>query len=191
MRAIILRHGDTFTPGEPLRRIGARTNLPLVASGHEQARALEEHFTATCFDRCLVSPLTRTRETAAIVAPYVVAEPTEWLREIDPGPDEGRFETEVTARIGADALTAWERDAVQPPGWIVDAPTRIAAWRAFFAETEGTVLIVTSNGAARFALLALGLPPAKLRTGAYGEIADAQVMAWDVRPPRLAKAPLR
>ncbi len=59
---------------------------------------------------------------------------------------------------------------------------------------RGRVLIVTSNGAARFALIsdealrsqASGLPSLKLRTGAYGVIAREQgrlrLVAWDRRP---------
>lgn len=181
MRAIIVRHGNTFAPGEPPRRIGARTDLPLVESGREQAAALCARFAGVVFDRVLTSPLLRTRETAAIIAPYALAEPTDWLREIDHGPDEGRTEDEVAARLGRDALEAWEGNAVAPPGWIVDAEARQAAWRAIL-ETTGTVLLVTSNGAARFARLVLGLPPARLRTGAYAEIADRQLVAWDIRP---------
>lgn len=182
MRAIIVRHGDTFAPGEPPRRIGTRTDLPLIESGREQARALAGHFADLRFDRCLVSPLRRTRETAAIVAPYSVAEPTEWLREIDHGPDEGELEADVVVRIGTAALTEWERNAIPPPGWLVEAPLRIAAWKAFFADAQDTVLLVTSNGAARFALLALGFPPAKLRTGAYGEVLDGEITGWDIKP---------
>lgn len=184
--AIVVRHGNTFAPGEAPRRIGARTDLPLVESGRDQADRLRRHFAALglVFARVLVSPLERTRETAARVAPDVVAEPADWLREIDHGPDEGRCEAEVIARIGATALSRWEEEAVAPPGWIVDAEARIAAWRDFFAgDAGGTTLLVTSNGAARFALLALGLPPAKLRTGAYGEVRDGRVTAWDVHPP--------
>ena len=181
MRAIIVRHGDTFAPGETPRRIGARTDLPLVESGRAQARALAGHFADVRFDRCLCSPLLRTRDTAAIVAPYLEAETADWLREIDHGPDEDRPEKEVIARIGDAALAAWEQDAITPPGWITDTPFRIKAWKSFLT-TDETVLVVTSNGAARFARLALGLPPAKLRTGAYGEIVDRQLLAWDLRP---------
>jgi broad specificity phosphatase PhoE len=182
MRALIVRHGNTFMPGEAPRRIGARTDLPLVDSGRAQARALAAHFAHIRFDHCLASPLARTRETAAIVAPYLVANATEWLREIDHGPDEGKSDHEVLARIGPQALAAWDSEAVAPPGWIVDADERIAAWQAFFATLRGTVLLITSNGAARFARLALDLRPAKLRTGAYGEVVDRHVTNWDVRP---------
>ncbi|OWK32943.1 histidine phosphatase family protein [Sphingomonas mucosissima] len=182
MRAVIVRHGNTFEPGDPPRRIGARTDLSLVESGKAQAAALAACFAETEFHRCLVSPLRRTRETAAIIAPNLPLEKAPWLCEIDHGPDEGATEAAVQARLGTEALASWEKYAAPPPGWVVDAPARIAAWRSFFAEARGTILLVTSNGAARFALAALRLPPARLRTGAYGEIISGRVTAWDVRP---------
>lgn len=187
MRLVIVRHGNTFAPGEPPRRIGARTDLPLVDSGRAQALALRDHFAQLGwrFDRVLASPLKRTRETAALIAPSAAIEDADWLREIDHGPDENRTEVEVIARIGADALAAWERGAIAPPGWQVDAEPRLAAWRALVdRDTDETWLLVTSNGAARFALLALGEPPAKIRTGAFGVIEDGpwRVTLWDHRP---------
>jgi broad specificity phosphatase PhoE len=180
---VIVRHGNTFAAGEAPRRIGARTDLPLVESGRAQARALAADFAERelAFDRVLASPLRRTRETAETIAPGRI-ETAAWLREIDHGPDEDRTEDEVIARIGESALAAWERNAVPPPGWIVDADERLAAWRTFLAEAAGTVLLVTSNGAARFALLALELAPARLRTGAYGVIEDGRLTCWDRRP---------
>ena len=97
---------------------------------------------------------------------------------------------EVLARIGQQALSQWDEQAIPPPGWIVNAPSRIAAWQSYFAQSgEGTDLLVTSNGAARFALLALGLSPAslRLRTGAYGELirqtdGSIKLQSWDQRP---------
>lgn len=189
-RVIVARHGNTFGPDDAPRRIGARTDLPLVASGRVQAVALGVHFRARSlvFDRCLTSPLLRTRETAALIldgstCPIV---PAGWLVEIDHGPDEGRTEDEVRARIGAGALAAWERDATPPLDWRVDGEKRRAAWGLCFGEAAasgGTMLIVTSNGAARFAVPGAG----RLRTGAYGEIAISsgappRIVAWDVRP---------
>ena len=191
----IVRHGNTFEPDEPPRRIGARTDLPLTASGRAQAAALAAVFVGTRFDRAFVSPLLRTRATAAAIlaarpdAP--AAETAEWLAEIDHGPDEGRDEAEVIARIGADALARWDADAVPPDGWIVGGAARTAAWRTLFAAMRDgeRLLAVTSNGAARFAPRAVGLRPSpglKLRTGAWGTIAIdggcARLVAWDVRP---------
>ncbi len=186
-RIIIARHGNNFAADEPPRRIGARTDLPLVASGRAQAIVLGLHLRerGLVFDRCLSSPLLRTRETAALIldgAPCPV-DTADWLVEIDHGPDEGRTEDEVRARIGAEALAAWEHDATPPPDWTVDAERRRAAWRTCFERAVGTVLIVTSNGAARFAMPGAG----RLRTGAYGEIevvpgTPPRLVAWDVRP---------
>jgi probable phosphoglycerate mutase len=196
----IVRHGNTFEAGQQVRRIGARTDLPLVASGLDQADALGMKFAeqGLTFDRALAAPLQRTRATIDRIlarrpqAPVV--ESADWLTEIDHGPDEGQIDGEVVARIGHDALAAWDSEARAPQGWIVDADRRIQGWHSLWKTGRGRVLIVTSNGAARFALLsderlrsqALGLPSLKLRTGAYGSIVRAQgelrLVAWDQRP---------
>lgn len=193
---VIVRHGNTFEAGEPPRRIGARTDLPLTSAGVAQGHALGEHFAAlnVNFERVLVSPLARTRQTAEAILCHLAhapqPQPCEWLREIDHGPDEDRSEDAVLARIGADALSAWDEHAVPPPGWIVDAEERIAGWRDLFDTQERPVLLVTSNGAARFALVAAGLAAhsgMKLPTGACGVIDRASdgrlVLAeWGRRP---------
>jgi len=196
----IVRHGNTFDVGEPPRRIGARTDLPLVASGRDQARSLGMAFAAegTVFDQAMAAPLLRTRGTMDLIlasqADPPATQATDWLTEIDHGPDEGRLESEVIARIGHQALAAWDANAHAPVGWIVDAPRRMQGWRALWQDGRGQVLIVTSNGAARFALLAdealrrqaSDLPSLKLRTGAYGRIGREQgklrLMDWDRRP---------
>lgn len=186
-RIVIVRHGNTFGPGDIVRRIGARTDPPLVASGRAQAVALREHFAALGwrFDRVLAGPLARTRETAALIVGHVPPL-ADWLAEIDHGPDEGCVEADVVARVGRAALDRWDQHGEAPPGWIVDAEARLAAWRAALGA-DGDQLLVTSNGAARFALLAMGEPPAaglKLRTGAYGaiETSPPHLLLWDERP---------
>ena len=195
-RIFIIRHGNTFEDGTPPRRIGARTDLPLVARGREQADRLGAWFAAQplCVGHIFSGPLLRARETAERIG-AVLGKPVDgflpWLNEIDHGPDEGRSEEDVLARVGAEAIAAWDEQAVAPPGWRADADTRIAAWRAYLSGGggEGTDLLVTSNGAARLALLALDLPLAslKLRTGAFGEVlidasGHAELRRWDFRP---------
>ncbi len=199
LTATIIRHGNTFAAGEPIRRVGARTDIPLVASGIEQAEALARLLArGEPFDRILVGPLRRTQETAeCIVAAQprtIPIETCDWLAEIDHGPDEGLTEGAVLARIGAAALAAWERAGIAPVGWIVDADQRILAWQTLLERAAGRIAIVTSNGAARFALFASPalqavaerLPSMKLRTGAWGTItreADGlHLVAWDQRP---------
>lgn len=200
----IVRHGNTFEAGETPRRVGSRTDIPLVDSGREQARALGRWFATNGirFDAAYTSPLRRTRETASLVLAAQTAAPTpdtgDWLAEIDHGPDEDQPEAAVVGRIGAEALHAWETSGLAPRDWVVDAEARCAAWRQLFdTASDGrnrTLLAVTSNGAARFALLAdarlhaqaLSLPSLKLRTGAFGRImvdSDGIHLAeWDHRP---------
>lgn len=201
---VIVRHGNTFGAGESPRRIGARTDLPLTDKGHDQARLLGAHFAGMGwqFSRALVSPLLRTRQTAeailAVQNPAIAPDSCYFLREIDHGPDENRTEDEVIARIGNAALESWDKAAIPPSGWTVDAPQRIAAWQAVLADltpSSAPLLLVTSNGAARFALMAdpalrqaaQALPALKLPTGGYGVIRRASggqldLSDWGKRP---------
>lgn len=194
-RIFIIRHGNTFESGAQARRIGAGTDIPLVESGQAQADRLGAWFAAQNLSirRLHSSPLLRAGQTAARIAAatgHPIDGPLPWLNEIDHGPDEGQPEAQVLARLGAEALAAWDERGIPPQDWKVDAEPRIAAWKDWFAQGgEGADLLVTSNGAARFALLALGLPLAnlKLGTGAFGELTVAggdgvQLIRWDVRP---------
>jgi len=45
----IVRHGNTFDPGDTVTRVGARTDLPLSSSGRAQADALARHFAGMSF----------------------------------------------------------------------------------------------------------------------------------------------
>lgn len=193
---IVVRHGNTFEVGEPVLRIGARTDLPLTAVGIAQCDALGAHFATLRlhFDRVLVSSLMRTRQTATAILDHLpdTPEPVSctWLREIDHGPDEGATEDAVLARIGSDSLRAWDTLGTPPPGWTVEADTRLAAWRDLFARANGSTLLITSNGAGRFALMAAGLAPPeglKLSTGSYGVIRKSaddtlELLKWGCRP---------
>ena len=199
----VVRHGNTFQADTKPRRIGARTDLPLTARGIEQARALGRYFSAeeVAFQRVLVSPLARTRQTASEILHYQDAPPQPvhagFLREIDYGPDENQLEETVLDRIGSEALEAWDKRAEIPPGWIVDPGDRIAAWRELFRTNrkDSATLLVTSNGAARFAIMAdpslmfeaAALASLKLPTGGFGVIAsrddgNLSLQSWGERP---------
>jgi probable phosphoglycerate mutase len=194
--AIVVRHGNTFGPGDVIRRVGARTDLALVASGVRQAEALGAHFrdVGLRFASAFCSPLRRTRETAQTILQAMAHAPplqvASVLTEIDHGPDENQPEDQVLARLGEHALRQWDEAAIPPPGWAVDPAAVAAAWRAFHAEAMPgeTRLVVTSNGAARFVLGACGFGTmAKLRTGAFGRIdflpdGGVSLVAWDERP---------
>ena len=197
-RLFIVRHGNTFDKGDTVTRVGARTDLPLSVSGREQAQKLAAHFAGTRFSAALCSPLSRTRQTARAILrersdnPALLIAP--FLTEIDYGPDENQPEEAVAARLGP-ALEAWDRDAVPPPGWLVDPAALRAGWRALLARAAelpetATALIVTSNGIARFLPDVVDEAPAdldrKLKTGAWGELivtpARSQLLTWNQRP---------
>ena len=199
----IVRHGNTFDKGDVVTRVGARTDLPLSRSGEEQARMLAEHLAdlePAGFSRAYCSPLLRTRQTAEAILAESPNPPAlgvlEFLREVDYGPDENQPEDKVIARVGEDAMRRWEERAIPPVGWEIDPDQVKQAWRDLFVEMSGTaltapVLLVTSNGIARFALDAVtnyGTNPEsiKLKTGAYGRLClqgtSVSLSDWNVRP---------
>jgi probable phosphoglycerate mutase len=203
-RLYIVRHGNTFEAGEAPRRIGWRTDLPLTGAGLAQAEALGTQFarTGVRFARALSSGLRRTDATAEAILgqqPHpLVLEQADFLAEIDHGPDENQPEEAVLARVGRAALELWDTEALPPPGWDVRPDWRRARWLAFadevvVAHRDDAILLVTSNGAGRFALSAFGLKPGgkagsfKLRTGSYGLVEAGgngkfRLLEWDKRP---------
>jgi ribonuclease H / adenosylcobalamin/alpha-ribazole phosphatase len=60
-----VRHGLTELNRD--RRVGGHTDAPLIDEGRAQAEEARERFTGTPFDVVISSPLSRARETAAIV----------------------------------------------------------------------------------------------------------------------------
>ena len=198
-RIVVARHGNTFLPNESPRRVGARTDIPLVPSGKDQALRMGAYLrNYNIFpDRVVSAELMRTRETAKLATDVLNPDIDARFNEIDYGPDENMEEAGVVARIGKDALHAWNEQAVVPPGWGVNTGQIIADWMDFadetLAEKPHTVLVVTSNGIARFAPYITGdfdgfarEHDLKLATGALGvfERKDNQWIAkgWNIRP---------
>ncbi len=198
-RLFVVRHGNTFDPGDVVTRVGGRTDLPLSSSGRTQAEALAAHFADTRIEAALASPLERTRATARAILSRRTDAPAllirSFLREIDYGRDENQPEEAVIARLGASALKAWDEDGTPPEGWIVDPDVIRAGWAELLKEIAGlpagaNVLVVTSNGTARFLPDVVDEAPAgldrKLKTGAWGEIGvtpdGTEITAWNRRP---------
>jgi len=202
---LIARHGNTFGPNDPVTRVGARTDLPLVESGLEQGRKLGAYLKQNNLApvKVFTSHLKRTQQTAEkIMEGFGRKFPTEeqaLFNEIDYGPDENQTEDKVIARIGAEAIRDWDEKCIAPPGWIVDPVALTIGWQEFaakiLAEHKGeTVLVVTSNGIARFAPVLTGdmatfnqqYKP-KISTGAlccfeYENGPNWNVTGWNIRP---------
>ncbi len=192
-RIIICRHANTFDKGDIVTRVGARTDLALSTSGRAQAQKLAEELSGFDFTQAFCSPLIRTRQTAiAIIKPATSLQVLDFLTEIDYGIDENKPEAEVIARLGQDLLDLWDLEAIPPKGWTVDVEGLIKAWIAFFEDHRndgGDILVVTSNGIARFVLDAIkGVDPdapRKLRTAAFGHVElskeKTELLYWDRR----------
>ncbi len=207
-KLIIARHGNTFEPDETPRRVGARTDLELVEKGIVQATQLGTWLQMQDLNpqRIIAGPLKRTRRMAEIARGVMYhddsekpnVEIDERLREIDYGPDEDLREEEVVNRIGADAIAKWDQDAIVPEGWNVDPDELQKHWQDIANDiTQNNeneiVLVVTSNGVARFAPYLTGNFAGfkskfslKLATGAVGILnfdgKDWQVEDWNIRP---------
>ncbi len=201
---IIARHGNTFEAGETPTRVGGRTDLPLVEKGRAQAKAIGKYIKENNLipDVVYSSNLDRTYDTARIaVKESGASNPVyrlEIFNEIDYGPDENKPESDVIARIGAEAIKAWDEHAIVPEGWKVQPRQIIRNWVEFGAQVNAhddgeTVLVVTSNGIARFAPYITGdfegfkaEHAIKLATGALGILEHKagkwHVKEWNIRP---------
>ncbi|TSA48718.1 MAG: histidine phosphatase family protein [Deltaproteobacteria bacterium] len=162
-RLILIRHGDL---GDRRRgRYIGRTDAPLSAEGRRQAAALAGPL-ARLPDGAslLVSPLRRTRETAAIA----LGRGTNFaidsdLREIDFGRWEGMGFAEILAAdpVAVDRWAALAEDFAFPDGESIgNFRKRIAAAAGrIAADPAGTAVVVTHGGVIRFLICHfLGLP---------------------------------
>ncbi len=159
---VIARHGNTFDKADIPTRVGARTDIPLVKSGKEQAARIGKLLKESNIlpDSVYSSHLLRTKETAQIAIEQTGYKlpiyPLDIFNEIDYGPDENKTEDEVISRIGKEAIEKWDKEAIVPDGWNFKPEDTIKHWKDFAShiakdDAGGHILVVTSNGIARFA----------------------------------------
>ena len=163
---LIIRHGNTFNADEKPRRVGGRTDIPLVQSGIDQARALgayirREKLLPTAI---YASELQRAQQTASMMAHdanlKIDIQTDKNFNEIDHGPDENKTEDEIIKRIGKKSLEDWDDYNVVPDGWKVDPREVQKSWVNFANDTihnrEGQLTcVVSSGGIIRFAPIIL------------------------------------
>ncbi|MFF4045730.1 bifunctional RNase H/acid phosphatase [Streptomyces chartreusis] len=168
---VLLRHGETpLTPQKRFSGSGG-TDPSLSDVGREQAERVGAALARRGTIQAVVaSPLTRTRETAGIVAAHLGLDVTvdDGLRETDFGAWEGLTFGEVRERYAED-LNAWLADPeARPTGdgeSFAATATRIAATRdkLVAAYAGRTVLLVSHVTPIKtFVRLALGAPPESL-----------------------------
>lgn len=156
---IFARHGNTFEPGAPASWVGAKSDLPLVAEGYNQAKRVAAYLQTNGITpkSFIAGPLKRTRSFAEVVASTfesgVEIDPD--LKELDYGEWEGLDNSTVAQRFGADVLSSWEEGFVWPAkgGWGESAEivgARIEAVLRRLSSLPQPVFACTSNGILRF-----------------------------------------
>jgi phosphoserine phosphatase len=163
MRMLLLRHAETDWNRE--RRFQGGRDVPLSATGREQAESAARLLAATPLAAVWSSPLARARDTAAIIAvPHRLAvQEAAAFREMGFGEWEGLTRDEVRERF-ADAHRAWI-ETPQEATWSGAEPlaavrTRaLAGLAALRAAHQGqTICLVTHGITGRLLILeALGL----------------------------------
>src|SRR5215472_7528960 len=163
---VLLRHGETALSSE--RRYAGRGDIPLTATGLEQAAAAAARLAARGgLDLIITSPLRRTAAAVAAASGVPLVAGDGWA-ETDFGEWEGLSHAEAE-RAWPEQMAAWLSDTgAAPPGGESFAATServLKALGSLLAEQAGaTVLVVSHVTPMKILLLhALLAPPASLR----------------------------
>lgn len=204
----LLRHGNTFEPGETPRWVGAGQDLPLTVRGVEQAHAAAGYFMALREPPKIIfcGTLKRLVQTANIVSRTIGApvEQDKRLNEVDFGAWGGLTDAEIEARGEGRLLDEW-RDGGRWPTEIfpysqetVKKEVRdFAVWLMLNKPAPGPYLVVSSNGKMRYflSLIAnafeerLAGNSLKVGTGHISKLSlsheGGEVGFWDLSPAAL------
>jgi len=164
MHLILARHGNTFASDDRVYWIGVREDLPLVASGVEQAERFAQ---ALCSVRSRIhavysGSLRRTRDYAQplLRTLNISLQIDPRLNELDYGLWAGLTTEEIRQRWGDALFDAWEHDRQWPQGcaW-ADSETEIRRQVSSFAQeilhkypSDAIVVLITSHGRLRYFL---------------------------------------
>jgi probable phosphoglycerate mutase len=139
-RCVLVRHGETEWSLDG--RHTGRTDLPLLAQGVEQAKALRSRLSGSTFAAVLTSPLVRARETAELagLGAEAVVDPdlAEW--------DYGAYEGVTTDQIRQEH-PGWElfTDGVPDGESVEDVAARVDRVIARVRHTPGDVACVAHS----------------------------------------------
>jgi len=168
MLVYLVRHAQTASSA--VDSFNGQRELPLTAHGKEQAAKLGARLRGIAWQAVYRSPLGRTGETAALVAPGFEARILPGLVEIHYGGWEG-LSAQQARDLDPARFDAWQKDleAVSPPGGETAAQVAERALTALeqirAAHEKGPVLAVSHKATLRILGAALtGAPIAKYRT---------------------------
>ncbi len=164
---IIFRHGETDWNRQ--HRSMGTTDIPLNATGKQQAERLAVRLAQEHISACYTSPLARAKETMCLVARYhhLPVWILEDLREMDLGQFEGKLKAERTLLFpGFDPGNDEHRELLHMDTfslWIPRLKNEIVA--GLLQRHDGqTIAISTHDQKMRALLIALGMPEETKRT---------------------------
>jgi broad specificity phosphatase PhoE len=154
-----VRHGQS--EGNAARVFTGQTDSPLTALGRQQAAAVADELAKVKFDRIVSSDLSRTRDTAEVIAKRhgLSVEVMPELREIDVGERTGKNFDETAALPGwnDDGFVSW------PGGESLDQvlARTLGAIDRLTRESPGKTILVVGHGGVNRILLShfLGILP--------------------------------
>ena len=154
-----VRHGES--EGNAARVFTGQTDSPLTERGRQQAEAVADELASVKFDRIVSSDLSRTRDTADVIAKRhgMRVEVVPELREIDVGDQTGKTFDETRG------LPNWNDDGfvVWPGGETLDqvVARTLAAIERLTRENPGKTILVVGHGGVNRILLShfLGILP--------------------------------
>jgi len=170
MLLYVARHAQTASSA--VDSFNGQRELPLTEHGREQARKLGQRLAGVRFTAVYRSPLGRTAETAALIAPQIPAQVVPGLIEIDYGRWEGLSPAQARA-LDPQRYDAWVADPVStsPPGGETAAQVAERALaaveqiRSRHPAGDERVLAVSHKATLRILAAALtGAPVAAYRT---------------------------
>ncbi len=139
---VLCRHATTAVNLE--KRFLSTSDPPLCAEGRTQCERLREGLRDFAFERCLVSPMQRCRETRELIAPALPFEVEGALREVDFGSWEGKSLAWLEASV-PELLAQRRRDPVRfrPPDGesFEDAAVRLRPLARRLRGERGTLVI--------------------------------------------------
>ena len=193
-RVFMVRHGATVLTAED--RFAGATDVQLSDEGREQTRRLAERLSAEKIAAVFASPMSRTMETASILAaPHRLAvQPRDGFREISHGRWEQMTRREVEEKFPEEAAE-WEKDpyTFAPQGGESGLAVTARALPALIDLVRNHAgecfLVVSHKGTIRLLLSSLlGFDPRRYRDNL--ELNPAALNIVDFRSPTLARLSL-
>ncbi len=166
MLLYLARHAQTASSA--VDSFNGQRELPLTVHGCAQARLLGQRLSAVRFEAVYRSPLGRTLETAALIAPGILPSILPGLIEIDYGNWEGLSPAEARANDPA-RYDAWVADPslIGPPGGETAAQVAeraLAALGQIRARHPGEVMVLAVSHKATLRVLGAALTGAPIRS---------------------------